>query len=311
MNLAPVAVFGYKRPGHLRQVLDSLRENAEASRTDVYLFLDGPKATRDEPLVDAVRSVARAARGFGGIHLIERERNLGLSRSIVDGVGKLCDEFGAAVVLEDDVVVSPFFLDYVNRALAKYRDDERVMSIGCYMFPVGRSLPASFFLRVTDCWGWAVWKRSWDLYEPDGSKLLREIRARGLEHEFDFEGSYAYTRMLADQVAGKNDSWAVRWYARAFLLHRLTLYPGRSVTRNIGMDATGTHSGATQHYEVNAAAAPIDLADVEVAEDAAARRAVIDFFRSVYGRRSARSRLRSWVAGSAARAWGLRPGAKV
>jgi hypothetical protein len=117
--------------------------------------------------------------------------------------------------------------------------------------------------------------------------------------------------MLADQIAGKNDSWAVRWYARAFLLDRLTLYPGRSVTRNVGMDATGTHSGAVGHYEVDVAATPIDLADIEIVEDPAARRAVVDFFRSVHGRRSVRSRLRSWIAGSAARILSLRPGAKI
>jgi hypothetical protein len=309
-RLTPVAVFGYKRPEHLRQVLNSLRANAEASRTEVHLFLDGPKTAQEEQLVDEVRRVARAAHGFGSIHLVERERNLGLSGSIVDGVGKLCDEFGAAVVLEDDVAVSPFFLDYVNRALTKYREDERVVSVGCYMFPVSQPLPESFFLRITDCWGWAVWKRSWDLYEPDGVKLLREIESRRLVHEFDFEGTYPYTRMLANQVAGKNDSWAVRWYAQAFLRNGLTLYPGRSVTHNIGMDATGTHAGAVRHYDVELAASPIELADIDVVEDESARRAVGDFFRSTYGKRTVRSRLRSWVAGPA-RLFGSRPSTKV
>jgi hypothetical protein len=157
-------------------------------------------------------------------------------------------------------------------------------------------LPDTFFLRVTDCWGWAVWKRSWDQYEPDGGKLLRELEARGLTGEFDFGGAYPYTRMLADQVAGKNDSWAVRWYARALLSNWLTLYPGRSLTRNVGMDASGTHAGRSAAYETLVADQPIPVRDTPVCEDEQAVARWTEFFRSARGSSPLRDHLRSWVA---------------
>jgi hypothetical protein len=293
MSLAPVALFAYNRPRHLERVLASLLANPEAADTTLYAFSDAPRSAGEAPRVREVRERLAALRGFAKVALVLRERNLGLSGSIVDGVTRLCAAHGRAIVVEDDIEVAPVFLGYMNAALDRYRDDARVLAIGGYMFPVRGKLPETFFFGVPDCWGWATWKRAWDLFEPDGAALLAELRRRGLEREFDLDGAYPYVEMLENQAAGRVDSWAVRWYARALLLGGLTLYPGRSVTRNIGMDGSGVHNPLTSEYEVALVPDPIAVGDVPVHEDLHARAQIAAFLRAT---RSWRSRLRQWIA---------------
>ena len=240
MSTAPIALFAYNRPDHVRRTVEALQRNAGAVTSDLHVFSDAPRNPAAAEGVALVRDYIRRIDGFGTVEIVERERNLGLARSIVDGVTRLCHARGKVIVVEDDLITSPSFLGFMNDALAFYEGDSRVISIHGYCYPIA-DLPETFFLRGADCWGWATWKRGWDLFEPDGRKLLIELRRRSLTDDFDFDGSYPYTRMLEDQTHGKNESWAIRWYASAFLLNKLTLYPGSSLVQNIGADGSGIH----------------------------------------------------------------------
>ncbi len=265
MNFAPIIVFAYCRANHLRRVLDALARNSGAAQSSLFIYCDGEKSAADRSAVAATRLVARQASGFANIEIVERQANRGLSQSIVSGVSEICSRHGRAIVLEDDVLPTPFFLQYCNDALARYADDDRVLSVGCHTFTSDMELPETFFLNVPDCWGWGVWERSWKSFNSDGAALLEEISARGLTEEFDFDGTYPYTQMLRDQVRGENQSWAVRWYAHAFLRKKLVLYPGRAVASNIGFDGTGTHGGTSGAYRNPLTAErPISVDVVEV-----------------------------------------------
>src|SRR5262249_20857247 len=153
-----------------------------------------------------------------------------------------------------------------------------------YCYPTGEPLPETFFLEGADCWGWATWARAWANFDADGSRLLAQLRARKLEHRFDFDGSYPFTRMLGEQIAGRNSSWAIRWHAACFLKGLLTLYPGRSLVENIGNDGSGTHgSQATGDYVQVAAAAPVAVRRVAPVPCAEARAAFVRYFRRTRG----------------------------
>lgn len=275
----PVALFAYRRPEHLRRVVESLQANPESLETDLFIYSDAAKTPDAQPGVEAVRSYVRTISGFRAITIIEREKNYGLSKSITQGVTALCEKYGRVAVVEDDVVVSRYFLSWLNRALDKYEFDNRVMSVGCYVFPGESVLPETFFLNITDCWGWAVWRRSWDIYEPDGEKLLDQLMQRRLDHRFDLESAYPYTDMLREQIAGRNDSWAVRWYASAVLSGGLTIYPGKSMTMNIGFDGSGAHCGIEKVYEVDLAQHDIAVNDIPVEESPEIRRIWSEFLR--------------------------------
>jgi len=276
---APVALFVYNRPWHVCQTTEALLANGGASETQLYVYSDGPRDAASMAAVAEVRSFLRTLTGFKSVKIIERSDNFGLARSIIQGVTEVCDEHGRVIVMEDDLLTSPHFLRFMNDSLLEYQNDPRVISIHGYIYPVGQPMPETFFLRGADCWGWATWKRGWDLFEPDGRKLLRQLEEGGLTHQFDCDGSYPYTKMLRDQIAGKNNSWAIRWHASAFLQEKLTLYPGCSLVHNIGLDGSGVHCSGDSAYTGSLAACPVRVGGIEVTENQLAREAIVNFYR--------------------------------
>ena len=280
---APIALFAYARPDHLRRTIEALRLNTLANDSDLIVFSDAARTSDQETGVASVRNYLLTIKGFRSVSLHCRPHNFGLARSIITGVTMILEQYERVIVLEDDMVTSPYFLSYMNDALERFATDERVASIHGYLFPLNEPMPEAFFLPGADCWGWATWRRGWALFNPEGQALLDEIQQRGLVKEFNFGGAYLYSGMLQEQIAGKNDSWAIRWYASAFLAGKLTLYPGRSLIQNIGHDATGTHCGADNLYAVELSASSINLEGVPVATSTAALQAFAGFLASTQG----------------------------
>jgi hypothetical protein len=249
MSLAPIILFVYNRPLHTRKTVETLLRNELSVDSDLFIFSDAAKNKESADKVLEVRRYIKTIKGFKSIHIIEREKNMGLAASVIQGVTEVVNKYGKVVVVEDDLVTSPYFLAYMNKGLELYHEEEDVISIHGYVYPIDlHTAEKTFFLKGADCWGWATWKRGWDLFERDGEKLLNELVNNKLTHDFDFNGSYPYTQMLKDQINGKNDSWAIRWYASAFLKCQYTLYPAKSLVKNIGLDLSGTHSGKEVNY---------------------------------------------------------------
>jgi hypothetical protein len=280
-TFAPIAIFAYKRQVHLSRTIESLKNNPEACLSFLTVFCDGAKKDDDKADVEAVRNYADQIQGFAKINIVKRQTNLGLSANIVSGVTHLTESFGRVIVVEDDLVCSPYFLRYMNDALNIYSEDDCVASIHGYIYPVKRQLPDTFFLRGADCWGWATWWRSWQHFRSDGSALLAELESRGLVYDFDMDGQYGFTRMLIDQIAGRNDSWAIRWHASCFLDGRLTLYPGRSLVHNIGNDGSGTHSKISDIYEQTLSTIPLILTRQPTIESLEGRAAIVNYFKNI------------------------------
>ncbi|MCX7386138.1 MAG: hypothetical protein NTX48_05680 [Planctomycetales bacterium] len=248
-QLAPIALFVYRRLQHARATVESLLQNPESQDSDLFIFCDAAKSADVGDAVAEVREFVQGISGFRSITIIERKENFGLSRNIIGGVTDVLSKAGRVIVVEDDLVSSPFFLRYMNDGLDVYADDSPVASIHGYVYPVDRPLPETFFLRGADCWGWATWTRAWQCFCADGQKLLAELERQRLLGEFDMEGAFAFAQMLRDQTAGKNDSWAIRWHASTFLAGMYTLYPGKSLVQNIGNDSSGTHCHSTNAFE--------------------------------------------------------------
>lgn len=281
MQYAPIALFVYNRPSHTKNLIDSLLANKEAEKSELIIISDAPKH-EGVTGVDEVRKYIKTVGGFQSVKIIERQENFGLAKNIITGVTKLLEEYGRLIVLEDDLIVSPWFLAYMNDGLNLYAEDEKAGSIHGYVYPVREQLPETFFLRGGDCWGWATWKRAWSFFEPDGKKLLSQIKQRGLVREFDLNNSYPYYRMLQKQVEGKNSSWAVRWHASLFLRDMLTLYPGTSFVNNQGADDSGTHLKSTNVFDVPVAQNYAGIRKIELQESEAGRKSFSNFFFSIH-----------------------------
>lgn len=278
---APIALFVYARPNHTRRTVEALLSNPQAASSDLIIFSDAARTPDKEEAVRLVREYVSGIEGFRSLTVHHRTQNFGLAKSIIEGVTQVLADHERVIVLEDDLVSSPHFLRYMNEALARFAEEERVISVHGYVYPVHNPLPEAFFLRGADCWGWATWRRGWAQFNPDGQFLLNELKHQHLLKLFDFNGAYSYSEMLKGQVNGSNDSWAVRWHASAFLANKLTLYPGRSLTHNIGNDSTGTHCGTTAIFDAELSVTPIRLDSVVIEESQAARKIVEEFFRSM------------------------------
>jgi hypothetical protein len=223
--------------------VDSLRRNEEAQESDLHIFSDGPKDDADDKKVREVRKYIRTVSGFRQVTIIEKEKNCGLANSIISGVTDLCERVGSVIVLEDDLVVSRFFLEYMNKALELYRSHEQVMQVSGYMYPLDLQADTdAVFMPFTTSWGWATWKRAWDRFDPlmQGYESVR--RDRKLRKKFDLDNSFDCYPMLEAQKKGAIDSWAIRWYLSVFLLGGLTLHPAKSLVKNMGFDNSGVHS---------------------------------------------------------------------
>lgn len=242
MILAPIVLFVYNRPEHTKLTVEALQKNTLAEHSDLIIYSDAPKKPEAEVTVLAVREYIRAIKGFKTVTVIEQKTNFGLAKSIIDGVTAVVNEFGKIIVLEDDLIVTPYFLDFMNSALNVYEKEDMVIQVSGYMFPVKMELENdALFLPLTTSWGWATWRRAWKLFDPSakGYALVKEDLV--LRKRFNLDGEYDYFSMLEDQLAGQIDSWAIRWYLSTFLLGALTLYPRQSLVINNGFDGSGTH----------------------------------------------------------------------
>lgn len=276
---APICLFVYSRLMHTTKTVEALQRNKLANQSDLIIYSDYPRMPSDQESVAEVRKYIKTISGFKSITINYRNYNFGLANSIIDGVAEVLRNFERIIVVEDDLVTSPHFLQYMNDSLDYYADKERVISIHGYALPTKKPLPEAFFLKGADCWGWATWRRGWELFNPDGSQLLNQLTQKKMLHEFDYDGSFPFSRMLRNQINGKNNSWAIRWHASAFLADRLTLHPGRSLVSNIGHDASGTHCNKTNHYDVSISSTPIEFKEIVIENSIIAREMFIDFYK--------------------------------
>lgn len=279
MTPAPILLFVYNRPEHVRQCIASLQANELAAQSPLFIYSDAAKTPESREGVEQTRQFIRTIQGFKEVTIIEREQNWGLARSIIDGVTTQVNRFGRVIVMEDDLIAAPYFLQFMNDALETYKDEPRVGHIQGCDFTQDASLPDTFLIKWTGSWGWATWDRAWKLFNPNGKELLRQLEERNLTRRFDFNGTYGYTRMLRRQIEGKNNSWAIRWNASLFLADILSLNAGRSLIQNNGFDGSGTNCGGGGLYNSTLWLKPLPVEKLSpIEENEKARNAFVRYY---------------------------------
>jgi len=280
-NLAPIVLFTYNRPWHTIQTVEALKKNELAQDSELFIFSDGWKNENDKPKVLEVRDYLKTIDGFKKVTIIEKDKNWGLAANIIDGVTKIVNEYGKVIVLEDDLVTSPFFLKFMNEALMRYKDEEKIMHISGYMHPIRKKgVPDTFFLKPTSCWGWATWKRAWKYFERDPEKQINLLNKKQ-KRDFNLNNSYDYWLQVKLNYKGKLYTWAIFWYLSVYLQGGLSLHPRDSLVKNIGLDASGTHVGKAPEYEVELSMKDSWEFPNIIEEHQLARQRLEEFFRSI------------------------------
>jgi hypothetical protein len=254
--LAPVVLFVYARPEHTKQTIEALAQNILAKETEVFIYSD---AAKNEDSVVKVRMVREYIESlpqrqwFKSVKITRSETNKGLANSIISGVSEIIDQYRKVIVLEDDLVSSEDFLQYMNDALNFYEKDDEIWSISGYTFNIDipKDYKSEVYLSYRGCsWGWATWKDRWEKVDWEVSDYYQFKSDRSARKKFN-RGGRDMANMLDLQMEGKIDSWAIRWCYAQYKLDMLTVYPIMSRIKNIGLDGSGTHSGVTSKYDVN------------------------------------------------------------
>lgn len=244
-DLAPIALFVFNRPEHTLRTLSALKKNTLARESHLFVFSDGPRQGKnDESSIHDVRSLLNRENWCGKITITAQNRNLGLANSIKSGVNRVLSEYEKIIVLEDDIETAPSFLTYMNHGLNLYDQASHVTSICSYLpqSMFSSLLPNTFLVPYMSCWGWATWRRAWNLARWDAKSLLAELEAfPGGIRRFNLDGMCHLSRQLEDNLTGRLNTWAIFWAASSYLAHGNSLYPKRSLSRNCGFDNSGEH----------------------------------------------------------------------
>ena len=240
MNLSPIVLFVYNRLSHTQLTVEALQKNDLASESELFIYSDAGKDENIQKSVDEVREYIQTINSFKKVTIIERNKNWGLADSIIDGVTTIVNEYGRIIVLEDDLVTSPYFLTFMNEALDYYKDEKRVWHISGWNYPIDNDeLDDTFLWRAMNCWGWATWADRWKDYDKGAQKVVTlfskdEIKA------FNIDGYYKnFWAQVKDNRDQRINTWAIFWYVTIFKKNGLCLNPSKTFVQNIGNDGSG------------------------------------------------------------------------
>lgn len=245
-SAAPIVLFVYARPDHTRRTIEALALNELADHSDLIVYADAARNESEAVKVRAVRELVNAASGFRSLTVIERETNYGLARNIIEGVTDVCNRYGRAIVLEDDIVTSPHFLSYMNNALDRYAGEPRIWHISGWNVTIGiEKENRAFAWRMMECWGWATWSDKWRFFRKDTNFLMGAINPDE-KRRFNLDGYVDYFSQILANANKEINTWAVYWYATIFLNDGLCISPYQSLVSNIGLDGSGLHCGRSR-----------------------------------------------------------------
>lgn len=282
-KISPVILFAYNRLAHTRLTLESLCANSYASLSDLYVFLDGPKTAADKEIQSEILKLVNSfLKSFKSVKVVRRDLNIGLAQNILDGVTSVLAKYQSVIVLEDDLILSSKFLEYMNSALNYYHDNDSVYHISGYGFPAKGLSSDYFMLKHAFSWGWGTWSRAWENLITSDEELLDLVRKSGLMNEFNWEGNYDMEGQLIRNINSIKKTWAIKWYATIFLNKKLSLVPKKSYVQNIGLDGTGDNCGVTSKYNIDDLNdAVLAFKSVEVKECAKSRRVYNSFYKNI------------------------------
>jgi len=289
-SLAPIVFFAYNRPDHTRQVLESLYRNKYADESSLWIYVDGPKAGASEETmaaIETVKKIVREKKWCGEVTIVEAEVNKGLVRSTTEGVTKMVNEFGKVIVMEDDNLVSPGFLTFMNDALDFYENNPRVMHISAYARPdlaAAAVNESTYFFYHTTTWGWGTWKRAWDKFTPDAMAVRNAVKQKGNIRKLNMDGTFEFFWGLYAVAKSNMNSWNTIWHSVVFLNDGLILYPKKSLVSNIGHDGTGTNCAPDDRFQINyeVLAVEVPVTEIPLIEHEAVRKHYISLHSFAY-----------------------------
>lgn len=250
-NLSPICLFTYNRLNETKKTVAALQKNNLAAHSKLFIFSDGAKNKNAFDKVNNVREYIKTITGFKSIEVFESEDNKGLANSIIEGVSKVINEYGKVIVLEDDLITSPNFLNFMNEGLSFYNNNNQIFSISGYTMnlPSLKNNDKDYYLGYrASSWGWATWLNKWENIDWE-VKGYNKFKWNIIDKFKFMRGGSDMPLMLKRQMNGKIDSWAIRWCYHQFRNNLFTVYPTKSKVISIGFGEDATHTKDTNRFD--------------------------------------------------------------
>lgn len=244
----PILFIIFNRPEPTRQVFEAIRQ---AQPAKLYVAADGPRPGKnEEPICQETRAIVEQIDWECEVKTLFREENVGCGLGPKTAIDWLFEHEEAGIILEDDCLPSPSFFPYCAELLERYRHDTRIMHIGGSNFQYGyvRDLDYSYYFSYySHEWGWASWRRAWQLYDFTISSYP-EIKNKGyLDRYFSSYLEKKYRLSKTDKTLNNQNVnwWDYQWDYTKFINSGLSIIPNKNLVTNIGFggDATHTKSG--------------------------------------------------------------------
>lgn len=242
IKLAPLLLIAFNRPIHFKKTLLALCQNQKAKESILYISIDGPRNEEDKKLQEQILDHIKLAEGFfAHIKVLKNDTNKGLAKNIIESVSKVLSSHNKIIVLEDDLITSRAFINYMNDALTFYQNKKNVWHISGYSPINNKNKKDDIFLsRIMYCWGWATWNDRWINYNSNPSFLMNTF-SKEMIYKFNLNGVIEAWDEVIENKIGKIQTWAIFWYSSIFTNNGLCVVPWFSYVKNIGLDGSGTH----------------------------------------------------------------------
>lgn len=256
-SLAPIVLFVYNRPKHTLQTIHALQKNEYADKSDLIIFADGPKSNADSITIEnikEVRNIIHKISGFKDIIINESEKNIGLDTSVINGVTKVLDSYGKAIVVEDDIVTHPSFLHFMNDCLNTYQNQDNIYMVTGYNHNI--RVPNWYHKDVYSVhrgcsWGWGIWKNRWNKADWSMQGYEKIVQNKKAAKKFTRAGKDMLP-LLIDQMKEEVPAWDIRWDFCLYTHDAFCIRPVNSLVLNIGLDGSGAHNGIDNPWKKTA-----------------------------------------------------------
>lgn len=250
---APVVVFGFNRPEVFCETIKALKNNSLAPESNLYIFIDGPRNNHDVPKVAEVVKIAHAVTGFKSVTVNASSANKGLAQSIISGVTEIIEQYGKVIVVEDDLIVAPSFLTFMNQFLNKYEHDYRIFQISGFGVKIRPPKDYKYDIYINiraQSWTWGTWKDRWKTVDWEVSDFIELSQDKKKQRAFNKGGSDLFG-MLKGYMTGINNSWYIRFNYSMFKQKKYAIVPVKSLVLNEGFGAEATHCNTYNRYKVD------------------------------------------------------------
>jgi hypothetical protein len=248
-NPVPVLFLIFNRPANTKMVFDAIRRQKPRH---LYIAADGPREEipGEKELCEQTRQIALQTDWDCEVKTLFRESNLGCKSAVSGAINWFFDQVSEGIILEDDCLPDASFFPFCGELLEKFRGDSRVMSVSGSNI-LGRPWKIetqSYFWGHGGIWGWATWRRAWNLYDIEMKDWQdQEIKAK-IRNAMGTDDWYnTYYNLFESSFNGSLKSWDIQWFYSILFNNGVAINPSVNLVKNIGFGA-GTHTNTADNY---------------------------------------------------------------